>query len=55
MNHSKYYDEVRVNKMEITAIYKSAVGLDVHQKHVTACVIVERADGTIHTETKEFG
>lgn len=41
--------------MEITAIYKSGVGLDVHQKHITACVIVEQTDGTIHTETKEFG
>lgn len=41
--------------MEITAIYKSAVGLDVHHKHVTASVIAEQADGTTFTETKEFG
>lgn len=41
--------------MEIEAIYKSAAGLDVHQKHVTASVIVEQMDGTIQTETQEFG
>lgn len=41
--------------MEIEAIHKSAVGLDVHQKHVTACVILEQADGAIFSETKEFG
>lgn len=41
--------------MEIKAIYKSSIGIDVHKKHVTACVILEQADGTMQTETKEFG
>ena len=41
--------------MEIEAIHKSAIGLDVHQKHISACVILEQADGTMQTETKDFG
>jgi len=41
--------------MELESIHRSAIGLDVHQKQVTACVIVEGDDGTITTEVKEFG
>lgn len=41
--------------MELNPIYRSAIGLDVHQKQVTACLIAEQADGSIHTETVTFG
>ena len=41
--------------MELEPIHKSAIGLDVHQKHVTACLIAEQEDGSIHTETPTFG
>ncbi|GLI36108.1 hypothetical protein [Desulforhabdus amnigena] len=41
--------------MELEPIHKSAIGLDVHQKHVTACLIAEQEDGSIHTETLTFG
>lgn len=41
--------------MELKPIHRSAIGLDVHQKHVTACLIAEQEDGSIHTETVTFG
>ncbi|NLJ28403.1 MAG: IS110 family transposase [Deltaproteobacteria bacterium] len=41
--------------MELEPIHKSSIGLDVHQKHVTACLIAEQEDGSIHTETLTFG
>lgn len=44
-----------VEGMELKPIHGSAIGLDVHQKHVTACLIAEQEDGTIQTETVTFG
>ena len=41
--------------MELTPIHKSAIGLDVHQKQITATVITEQDDGTIYSEVKTFG
>ncbi len=41
--------------MELNPIYKSAIGLDVHQNQITATVIIEQDGGTIHTEVKTFG
>lgn len=41
--------------MELEPIHSSAIGLDVHQKHVTACLIAEKEDGSIHTETVTCG
>ena len=41
--------------MELNPIYKSAIGLDVHQNQITATVIIEQNDGTIFTEVKTFG
>lgn len=41
--------------MELKPIHKCAIGLDVHQKLITACVIAERDNGEIVTEVKEFG
>lgn len=41
--------------MELATIYRRAIGLDVHQRQVMACVIIEGDDGTIPTEVKKFG
>jgi transposase len=41
--------------MELNPIYKSAIGLDVHHNQITATVIIEQDDGTIHMEVKTFG
>ena len=41
--------------MQIEAIHKRAIALDVHQAMVMACAIVEEPDGTPKTETKRFG
>lgn len=40
--------------MDVTPIFKVAIGIDVHHKQMTVCAIIEHADGTVHTETKEF-
>lgn len=40
---------------ELEPIHGSAIGLDVHQKHVTATLIAEQDDGSIRTETVTFG
>lgn len=41
--------------MELTPIYKRVIGLDVHQAQVTACALIEQADGTLIVERREFG
>lgn len=41
--------------MEITPIYKRVIGLDVHQAQITACALIEQADGTVLVEQREFG
>jgi transposase len=41
--------------MELTALYKRVIGLDVHQAQITACAIIEEADGTLHIEQRQFG
>ncbi len=41
--------------MELTAIHKRVIGLDVHQKQITACAMVEQAEGGIQTEHRQFG
>lgn len=41
--------------MEITAIYKRVVGLDIHPGKISACAIVEQADGAVMIELREFG
>ena len=41
--------------MELTPIYKRVIGLDVHQAQITACAIVEQADGTITLDERQFG
>ncbi len=41
--------------MELVSIYKRVVGLDVHQAQITACAILEEADGTTRVERRQFG
>jgi len=41
--------------MELTPIYPTAIGLDVHQRQITACVISTGADGQVRVEHREFG
>jgi transposase len=41
--------------MELTPIYKRVIGLDVHQAQITACAIVEGADGNTRIEQRQFG
>jgi len=41
--------------MELEAIYKRVIGLDVHQAQVTACALIEQSDGTTRAEQRQFG
>lgn len=41
--------------MELVAILKRVIGLDVHQAQITACAIIEEADGTTRVEQRQFG
>src|ERR1035437_9931608 len=41
--------------MELIALFKRVIGLDVHQPQITACAIIEEADGTIRIEQRQFG
>jgi transposase len=41
--------------MELTTLHKRVIGLDVHQAQITACAIIEEADGTTRIEQRQFG
>jgi transposase len=41
--------------MELVALYKRVVGLDVHQAQITACALIEGPDGTMRVEQRQFG
>jgi transposase len=41
--------------MELAALHQRVIGLDVHQEQVTACAIIEEADGTTRIEQRQFG
>jgi transposase len=41
--------------MELVPIYKRVIGLDVHQAQITACAIIELADGSMQVELRQFG
>jgi len=41
--------------MELVAILKRVIGLDVHQAQITACAIIEESDGTTRIEQRQFG
>lgn len=41
--------------MDITPIHRRVIGLDVHQNKITACALIEQADGSVAVEQREFG
>ncbi|MDB5793567.1 MAG: transposase [Massilia sp.] len=41
--------------MELVTMYKRVIGLDVHQAQITACALIEEADGTTRIEQRQFG
>jgi transposase len=41
--------------MELVALYKRVIGLDVHQAQITACALLEEPDGTVRIEQRQFG
>lgn len=41
--------------MDLAPLHKRVIGLDVHQAQITACAIIEEADGTIRLEQRQFG
>jgi len=41
--------------MDITAIHRRVIALDVHQNKITACALIEQADGRVAVEQREFG
>ncbi len=41
--------------MERVPIHKRVIGLDVHQAQITACAIIEEADGETRIEQRQFG
>jgi transposase len=41
--------------MDLAPLHKRVIGLDVHQAQITACAIIEEADGTTRLEQRQFG
>ena len=41
--------------MELRAIYKRVIGLDIHQGQITACAMTEQESGSIQVEHRQFG
>jgi len=41
--------------MNLAALHKRVIGLDVHQAQITACALIEEADGTTRVEQRQFG
>jgi transposase len=41
--------------MELAALYKRVIGLDIHQAQITACALLEEPDGTRRIEQRQFG
>ncbi|GGE90894.1 IS110 family transposase [Massilia psychrophila] len=41
--------------MELVTMYKRVIGLDVHQAQITACALIEEADGATRIEQRQFG
>src|SRR6266478_767525 len=41
--------------MELIAIHKCVIGLDVHQAQITACAIIEDSNGATRIEQQQFG
>ena len=40
--------------MELICLHKRVIGLDVHQAQITACAIIEAADGVVQVERRTF-
>jgi len=41
--------------MELAALYKRVIGLDIHQAQITACALIEETDGSTRIEQRQFG
>lgn len=41
--------------MELVALFKCVVGLDIHQAQITACALIEQTDGSVRIEHRQFG
>ena len=41
--------------MELMALYKRVIGLDIHQAQITACALIEDSDGSTRIEQRQFG
>ena len=41
--------------MELSALYKCVIGLDVHQSQITACALIQQPDGGVRIEQRQFG
>ncbi|MBN8463500.1 MAG: IS110 family transposase [Dechloromonas sp.] len=41
--------------MELMALYKRVIGLDIHQAQITACALIEEPDGNSRIEQRQFG
>lgn len=41
--------------MDITPLHKRVIGLDIHQNKISACALIEEADGSVVIEQREFG
>lgn len=41
--------------MELMALHKRVIGLDIHQAQITACALIEEADGSVRIEQRQFG
>ncbi|MCL2829740.1 MAG: IS110 family transposase [Betaproteobacteria bacterium] len=41
--------------MQLCALHKRVIGLDVHQAQITACALIEQADGSTRIEHRQFG
>lgn len=40
--------------MELVALYKRVIGLDMHQAQIMACALIEKADGGMRIEQRQF-
>jgi transposase len=41
--------------MELEALHRRVIGLDVHQAQITACALIEEAHGTTRVERRQSG
>jgi transposase len=41
--------------MDLVALYKRVIGLDIHQAQITACALIEEPDGSMRIEQRQFG